>query len=125
MHQLRIKTIEMQFALNGKAPWGEVYMENVPPAEFVLLYREMPSSFCYVTIQSRYIHDQLVLSKKQKITVEFNKYYDFGHEGGFDVRSVDGVLVNDGIHPAAHVDVSSGLMENPSDQPRTSTEDCP
>jgi hypothetical protein len=90
-----VRTYQMYVAVNGHAPWGEVGSDG---SAAVVLYRRLGNSYCYDAFQSEELRQRLAPKDGHTITVEYNIFSDFGKERGYNVRSVDGLLLANGQH---------------------------
>jgi hypothetical protein len=85
----------MQWTANGVVPWGEV--EKDARGTFpVILYRRLGESYCYDAVFSPELRNQLSQSKAPVIEVAYNVIRDFGKLRGYNIRSVGGLVFNDG-----------------------------
>jgi hypothetical protein len=83
----------MSVALDGRAPWGDVGPESETDKAPTVLYRKVGNSYCYTAFQLPSLRDHLEHENKSHVTVEYNVFATFGHEGRYTLRSVDGVLL--------------------------------
>ena len=112
--KVKVKTFQMRVALDGKVPWGKVgpeWDDGTPP---LVLYRDVNGSYCYTAFRSQELRERLLQKGSNTVTVEYNVFYDFGRTRSYNVRSVDGVLLNDGEHVVKDAErFSAGmLMDN-------------
>jgi hypothetical protein len=108
--KVRVKTFQMSIALDGKAPWGVVgpeWQDGTPP---LVLYRQVNGSYCYTAFKSQELRDRLAQKHSDTVTVEYNVFSDFGRVHSYNVRSVDGVLLQDGQHVVKDAERFSGEM---------------
>ena len=98
-NRIAIKVYEMQVALDGKAPWGTVGPQWSDGSAPVVIYRHIGNDYCYVAFQSKELRDRLAVKSAKTVMVEYNVFKDFGRERGYNVRSVDGLLLAEGEHP--------------------------
>jgi hypothetical protein len=90
-----IHSYQMNVAINGHAPWGDVgpqWSGNSP----IVLYRRLGDSYCYDAFQSEELRQRLSSKDGRTVEVEYNIFSDFGKERGYNVRSVDGLLLHEG-----------------------------
>jgi hypothetical protein len=95
-NRITVRAYQMSVALDGNAPWGQVgaqWTDGSPP---IVLYRPVGHSYCYDAFQSQELHDRLAGRHRDTVRVEYNISEDFGTERAYNVRSVDGLLLNDG-----------------------------
>lgn len=113
-NKLAIHTYSMDWSASGSAPWGNVQTDEKgqPP---VVIYRNVGGGYCYDAIFSPELRAKLTASDKTLVTVEYNVFSDFGHERGYNIRSVDGLVFNDGSHPLRSGESFGGyIMNGPS-----------
>ncbi len=96
--RLAIHSYSMNWSANGVAPWGRVETDEKGESPIVI-YRSVYGGYCYDAIFSSELKTRLITSNKTAITVEYNVFSDFGHERGYNVRSVDGLIFNVGYRP--------------------------
>jgi hypothetical protein len=94
--RVSVKTFQMGVALDGRAPWGEVGPEWPDGTMPIVLYRRVGTSYCYTAFKSQELHDRLAQEHGDTVTVEYNVFSDFGRERGYNVRSVDDVILANG-----------------------------
>ncbi len=92
---MTVSKYEMEWSINAEAPWGEVGPAIEDGQPVVILYRRVADSFCYDAIYSSELRKHLAEQSKRYVTVEYNRFSDFGREGRYDIRSVDGLLINE------------------------------
>lgn len=90
-NQVSIRKYEMSAAFDGKAPWGDVGPESGTEKAPTVLYRKVGQSYCYTAFQVPSLRDRLESENKLLVSVEYNVFKTFGHEGRYTLRSVDGV----------------------------------
>lgn len=95
-NKVAVKTFQMDVALDGKAPWGEVGPEWTDGPAPLVLFRRVGTSYCYTAFRSQELHDRLAQKHSDTVTVEYNVFSDFGRERSYNVRSVDGILLHKG-----------------------------
>lgn len=92
------KTYEARVALNGKGPLditGPPW--NGPDA--VVLYRTGRNGvICFDAFHSKDLHDRFSAKNGQLVTVEYDTFSDFGRVRGYNVHSVDGMVLANGYH---------------------------
>jgi len=97
-NKLTIRTYEMNVAINGHAPWGDVGPEWSDGSLPIVLHRRLGDGYCYDAFRSEELRQRLALKDGHTVKVEYNILSDFGKERSYNVRSVDGLLLNDGQH---------------------------
>ncbi len=97
-NKVMVKAYQMDIALDGKAPWGNVTQEWKDGPAPIVLYRRVGTSYCYTAFKSQELRDVLASKTGSTVTVEYNVFSDFGRERGYNVRSVDGLVLANGEH---------------------------
>lgn len=95
-----IRSHQMYVAINGHAPWGDVGPQWSGDSLPVVLYRRVGDSYCYDAFQSEELRERLSSKDGRTVEVEYNIFSDFGRERSYNVRSVDGFLLNEGQRTA-------------------------
>jgi len=92
------RTYQAYVALDGKVPWGVTPSRDEPDA--LVLYRTgRDGVVCFDTFHSKELHDRLSLKNGQRVTVEYDTFPNlFGGELGYNVHSVDGIILANGTH---------------------------
>jgi hypothetical protein len=93
-----IRSYQMYVAIDGHAPWGDVGAQWSGGSLPVVLYRRVGDSYCYDAFKSEELRQRLSSKDGRTVEVEYNFFGDFGKERGYNVRSVDGFLLNEGLH---------------------------
>jgi hypothetical protein len=96
-NNVSVRTFQMGVALDGNAPWGRVSPEWQDGTLPLVLYRKVGASYCYTAFESQELRDRLA-QRGETVTVEYNVFSDFGHERSYNVRSVDGILLQNERH---------------------------
>jgi hypothetical protein len=109
-NKVSIKSFQMGVALDGKAPWGQVGPEWQDGTVPIVLYRRVGTSYCYTALKSKELHDRLAQERVNTVTVEYNVFSDFGRERSYNVRSVDGVVLANGMHVIKDAERFGGQM---------------
>jgi hypothetical protein len=95
-NRLLIHSYQVKVALDGDAPWGTVGPEWSDDVKPVVLFRPVGDSYCYVAFKSNDLRQRLANRNGSTVSMQVNLFEDFGKERGYSVRSVDGLLLNDG-----------------------------
>jgi hypothetical protein len=93
-----MRSYQMYVAINGHTPWGDVGSRWSGDSQPVVLYRRVGDSYCYDAFQSEELRQRLAPKDGRTVEVEYNIFRDFGKERSYNVRSVDGFLLNEGQH---------------------------
>jgi hypothetical protein len=91
-----IHSYQMNVAINGHAPWGDVGPEWSGNSLPIVLYRRVGDGYCYDAFQSEELRQRLSSKDGRTVEVEYNIFSDFGKERSYNVRSVDGLLLTEG-----------------------------
>jgi hypothetical protein len=91
-----IHSYQMNVAINGHAPWGDVGPQWSGDSLPIVLYRRLGDSYCYDAFKSEELRQRLSSKDRRTVEVEYNVFSDFGKERSYNVRSVDGLLLNEG-----------------------------
>jgi hypothetical protein len=97
-NQIEIRTYEMNWSANGEVPWGRTEDAAQPLA----IWRKVGANDCYDSFDSQELRKLVLSTSRPTVTVQYNVFRTFGRESGFNVRSVDGYLLNEGkqnVHP--------------------------
>jgi hypothetical protein len=97
-NQAAVKVLNMGFALDGQAPWGQVGPLSESGQPLVVLYIRAGDSYCYDAVYSAELRNRLRESESRSVRVEYNTVSDFGRERGYNLRSVAGLRFNDESH---------------------------
>ena len=116
-----VRRYEMSLAFDGKAPWGEVGTETTTDDSPTVLYRVVGNGYCYTAFQLPSLRDRLKHENKSHVTVEYNVFITFGHEGKYTLRSVDGVPLATGNRVILETREFGGQMVSGEDE----TLNCP
>jgi hypothetical protein len=92
------RTYREYVALDRKGPSGL----TDPPwdgPDAVVLYRNGHNGVvCFNAFHSKDLHDRLSARNGQLVTVEYDTFSDFGKVRGYNVHSVDGMVLANGYH---------------------------
>ena len=100
----------MNVAINGHAPWGDVGPQWSGNSLPIVLYRRLGDSYCYDAFQSEELRQRLSSKDGRTVEVEYNVFSDFGKERSYNVRSVDGLLLNEGQRTVRDVERFGGQI---------------
>jgi hypothetical protein len=109
-NKISTRSFQMGVALDGKAPWGEVGPEWQDGTAPIVLYRRVGTSYCYTAFKSQELHDRLAQKRGNTVTVEYNVFSDFVRERSYNVRSVDGAVLANGMHVIKDAERFGGQM---------------
>jgi hypothetical protein len=92
------KTYQAYVAMNGRGPMA---LTEAPwdSADALVLYRTGRNGvICFDGFHSKDLHDRLLPKNGQPVTVEYDTFSDFGKMRGYNVHSVDGIVLVNGYH---------------------------
>lgn len=95
-NKISIHSYQMKIAINGHVPWGDGEPQWSGNSLPIVLYRRLGDSYCYDAFQSEELRRRLSSKDGNAVEVEYNVFSDFGKERSYNVRSVDGLLLNEG-----------------------------
>jgi hypothetical protein len=112
------RTYQARVALDGKEPFGPIYPSD---PDSVILYRKGRNGVtCFDAFRSKELHDRLSPKNRQLVTVEYDTFNDFGKVRGYNVHSIDGLILANGYHVLRpDFAASAGVAGNSN-----STNDC-
>jgi hypothetical protein len=123
-NKVAIRTYQMYVAINGHAPWGDVgpeWSDGSPP---IVVYRRLGDSYCYDAFQSEELRQRLASKDGHTVNVEYNIFSDFGKQRSYNVRSVDGLLLNNGQHTLRDFERFGGQILGNSGTSARSVDSC-
>jgi hypothetical protein len=100
----------MNVAINGHVPWGHQGAQWSGNSLPIVLYRRLGDSYCYDAFQSEELRRRLSSKDGSTVEVEYNVFSDFGKERGYNVRSVDGLLLHEGERTVRDFERGSGQI---------------
>jgi len=92
------KTYQANVALNGKGPLGIADPPWDGPDAVVLYRTGRRGVICYDAFHSKDLRDRLSGKNGQPVTVEYDTFSTFGKMTGYNVHSVDGMILANGQH---------------------------
>ena len=112
-NKVKVNSYEMQWAIGGGGPIEGPTQKHGETR--VVIYRPDAGSICYDAIYSTELADYVRQLQKPRLHVEYEVFYDFGKERGYNVRSIEGKLVTKDAHPVLHTgDGEGGMLEGPN-----------
>jgi hypothetical protein len=113
-NQVSVKDFRVQVALDGDAPWGTVDPEWTDTTKPLVLYRRVGDTYCYVAFKSTELRDRLAAKNGSAVSMQINVLRSFGKEYGYNVRSVDGLLLANGTNVVREAERFGGQVLGPS-----------
>jgi hypothetical protein len=113
------RTYQAYVAVDGKEPFGPIYPSDA--LDSLILYRRGRNGvICFDAFRSNELHDRFSSRNGQLVTVEYDTASDFGKVRGYNVRSIDGIVLANGYNVLRpDFAASAGVVGN-----STSTYDC-
>jgi hypothetical protein len=97
---IEIEKYEMSWAVGSDSiPFpldADVEREGEPR---VVLYKSVGENACYDVLYSTAVADHLRSRSTKSAIVEINWFSDFGQRRGYNVRAINGLIINDGHRP--------------------------
>jgi len=93
-NQVTVRAYQMQVSVNGHAAWGDVGPDSPHGSPPIVLYRRVGEGYCYDAFQSEELRQRLSEKDGESVKVEYNIFTEFGKEYSYNVRSIDGLLLN-------------------------------
>jgi hypothetical protein len=124
-NKVAIRSYEMYVAIDGHAPWGKVGREWSDDSPPLVVYRRIGENYCYDAFRSEELRQRLATKDGHTVKVEYNIFSDFGKERSYNVRSVDGLLLNDGEHVARDFDQFGGQILGSTGNSTGAVDHCP
>jgi hypothetical protein len=108
-NKVQLHDFEMNWAVGSDDPLG-TGPEKISDQIKVVVYRTDRGSTCYDSIYSNELARYLASIRKPKIHVQYEVFYDFGKSRGYNVRSIESMLITKNAHPVLTVVQSMGGM---------------
>jgi hypothetical protein len=106
-NKIQLHDYEMEWASGSNDPLN-IGPEKIGDQTKVVVYRIDHGSTCYDSIYSNELADYLGNLKKPKVHVQYEVFYDFGKSRGYNVRSIEAMLITKNAHPVLRVVRSEG-----------------
>lgn len=119
-----VRSYQVNVSLDGSAPWGTVGPEWADAMKPTVLYRRVGDGYCYVAFKSKELRDRLANDHRTTVSMQINILKDFGIERGYNVRSVDGLLLADGPKVVNDAERFGGHILDQGVITSSSTDDC-
>jgi hypothetical protein len=108
--KVQVHEYSMNWSANGTAPWGQVETSEMGESP-VVVYRRVAGGYCYDAVFSPELKAKLMRSNEPSVAVEYDVFSDFGHERGYNIRSIDGVVFNEGDRNLRPGEMYGGYIE--------------
>lgn len=108
--KVAVRSYQVEVALDGDAPWGTVGREWSEDVKPIVPYRQVGDGYCYVAFKSLELHERLASKNGATVPMQINIFKDFGKEKGYNVRSVDGLLLASGKNVVRDAERFGGQM---------------
>jgi hypothetical protein len=92
------RSYQVYVALDRKGPRGLTDPPWDGPDAVVLYRTGREGAVCFDAFHSKDLHDRLAAKNGQLVTVEYDTFSDFGKVRGYNVHSVDGMMLANGYH---------------------------
>lgn len=119
-----IRSYQMNVAINGRAPWGDVGPQWSGNSLPIVLYRRLGDGYCYDAFQSEELRQRLSPKNGRTVEVQYNIFSDFGKERSYNVRSVDGLVLNDGKRTVRDFERFGGHILGSTSIPANGVDNC-
>lgn len=123
-NKIVVRSYQANFSLDRSAPWGAVGSEWEDAIKPIVLYRRVGDGYCYVAFKSTELRDRLANEHRATVPMQINSFKDFGIERGYNVRSVDGLLLADGPKVVKDAERFGGKILDQGVITSSSTNDC-
>ncbi len=93
------RTCQAYVALTGQEPFGPINPPLPDPPDTVVLYRTGHGGvICFDLFHSPELHKDLLSEDGKRVTVVYDTFSDFGKVRGYNVHSIDGIVLANGYH---------------------------
>jgi hypothetical protein len=93
------RTYQETLSLNAEDPQPSGIPSQEDNSDAVTVYRKgRAGEMCYDKFHSEELHKALSRKHGQLVTVEFDTFTDFGKVHGYNVHSIDGIVLANGYH---------------------------
>jgi hypothetical protein len=97
--KLETRTYQDHVTIDGKGPWEGSLGPPFDAPDAVLLYRSGRNGvICYDSFHSKELRERLLSKNGQQVKVEYDTFSDFGKVRGYNLHSVDGIILANGYH---------------------------
>jgi hypothetical protein len=120
-NRVHLRTLTMDWTADGTTPWGDPPNPGPNGQSPVLIYTAVPNGYCYDALFSEALRAHLMSLHKNSIKVVYNEFTTFGTPSGYNIQSVEGMVVNKGRHSVIDTKGSYGgsMMIPTPGNPRT------
>jgi hypothetical protein len=113
--KVQIRTLQMNYSLDGKTPWADDTQRDAQGKPPVLVFVKRGEGYCYDAVFYEPLMAKLTASHANEVQVQYNVFSDFGKERSYNVRSIDGIMLNDENHETVQHDGYGGTTLVPTD----------
>lgn len=107
-NRVQIRTVQMSYSLDGKTPWSDNTQRDAQGRAPVLVFVRTGEGFCYDAVFYQPLMAKLTASRPNTVQVQYNVFIDFGKERSYNIRSIDGTMLNDENHEIVQQDGYGG-----------------
>jgi hypothetical protein len=105
-----VESFQMKVALEADSPESRIVGD---PEWFdgrtrFILYRRVGNLYCFDRFQSEELYDRLKSKRLGTVPVEYNEFSSYGRVHGYNVRSVDGVILANGWYSVKDAERGGG-----------------
>ncbi|HEX3156303.1 MAG TPA: hypothetical protein VHV32_16870 [Candidatus Angelobacter sp.] len=108
-NRIHLHEFEMNWAV-GSSDRLQAGPDSLKGEEKVIIYRRQGENTCYDTIYSNKLANYLTGLRKPTVHVEYEAFYDFGRERGYNVRSIEGMLITKNQKPVLDAEGQGGMF---------------
>jgi hypothetical protein len=93
------RTYQAYVSVDGREPWDAFGSPFGDSPDTVVVYRSVFGGLiCYEAFHSKELRKALSSKNGKQVTVVYDTFSDFGHVTGYNVHSIDGLLLANGTH---------------------------
>jgi hypothetical protein len=96
--KVQIRTLQMSYSLDGRTPWSDDTQRDAQGKPPVLVFVRTGEGYCYDAVFYNPLMVKLTASHPSDVQVQYNVFSDFGRERSYNIRSIDGIMLNDEKH---------------------------
>jgi hypothetical protein len=123
--KVQVRTLQMSYSLDGKTPWADDTQRDAHGRPPVLVFVKSGEGYCYDAVFYQPLMAKLAASHANQVQVQYNVFSDFGKERSYNIRSIDGIMLNDDNHEIVQNDGYGGTTLVPADHGKYVPPNCP